>query len=83
MAGGALKAVSADFGVAVTGIAGPGGGSKEKPVGLVHFASARRAGGAIHTHHERHYIKESGRTAIRLGAVRIALGLLIQEAKHF
>ncbi|MCH7806739.1 MAG: nicotinamide-nucleotide amidohydrolase family protein [Proteobacteria bacterium] len=83
MAKGALKAASADFGVAITGIAGPGGGSPEKPVGLVHFASARRAGGAIHTHHERHYLKERGRAAIRLGAVRIALGLLIREAKHY
>lgn len=83
MAKGALKAASADFGVAITGIAGPGGGSPEKPVGLVHFASARRAGGAIHIHHERHYLKERGRAAIRLGAVRIALELLIQEAKHY
>ena len=83
MAKGALKAASADFGVAITGIAGPGGGSPEKPVGLVHFASARRAGGAIHIHHERHCLKERGRAAIRLGAVRIALGLLIQEAKHY
>ena len=83
MAEGALKAASADIGVAVTGIAGPSGGSKEKPVGLVHFASARRVDGAIHTHHARHYLKESGRAAIRLAAVRIALGLLIQEAKHY
>ena len=83
MAEGALKAASADFGVAITGIAGPDGGSPEKPVGLVHFASAIRVDGAIQTHHERHYIQETDRGAIRLGAVTIALGMLILEAKHF
>ncbi len=44
MAEGALKHSSADIAVSVTGIAGPGGGSVEKPIGLVHFTVARRGG---------------------------------------
>ena len=44
MAKGALKHSQADLVVAITGIAGPGGGSKQKPVGLVYFAAARRGG---------------------------------------
>ncbi|MBX9745422.1 MAG: CinA family protein [Hyphomonadaceae bacterium] len=48
MAEGALKHSSADIAVAVTGIAGPDGGSVEKPVGLVHLAAARRGGARLH-----------------------------------
>ena len=44
MAKGALKRSGADWSLAVTGIAGPGGGSKEKPVGLVHLALASASG---------------------------------------
>ena len=44
MAKGALKNSQADIAVAITGIAGPGGGSKRKPVGLVYFAAASRDG---------------------------------------
>jgi nicotinamide-nucleotide amidase len=44
MAAGALKNSRASLSVAITGIAGPGGGSKEKPVGLVYFAGATRGG---------------------------------------
>src|ERR1700710_798876 len=48
MARGALGNANADIVVAVTGIAGPGGGSAEKPVGLVHFAAASRNGDLNH-----------------------------------
>src|SRR5258708_2691187 len=48
MARGALGNANADIVIAVTGIAGPGGGSAEKPVGLVHFAAASRSGAINH-----------------------------------
>lgn len=73
MAEGALARSQADVAVAVTGIAGPGGGSAEKPVGLVHFALA--AGGRPTVHLERRY-GDLGRSALRLAAVADALDLL-------
>lgn len=74
MAFGALERSLADISVAITGIAGPGGGSTEKPVGLVHFACARRGGGAVHV--ERRFGPLS-RSEIRAAAVEQALDLLI------
>lgn len=59
--------------VAITGIAGPGGGSAEKPVGLVHFGLAQREGGIRLL--ERRY-GDLGRAGIRCAAVADALGLL-------
>ncbi len=51
MAEGALERSKAGVTVAVTGVAGPGGGSSGKPVGLVHFATAARNGVTEHQHH--------------------------------
>jgi nicotinamide-nucleotide amidase len=72
MAEGALAASLADVAVAVTGIAGPGGATATKPVGLVHFALARE-GRTIHL--ERRY-GDPGRAAVRQSAVEDALNLL-------
>ena len=72
MAAGALAASRADIAVSITGVAGPGGGSPEKPVGLVHFAAAR--GNAII--HRRVEFPNNGRRGIRLAAVHIALNML-------
>jgi nicotinamide-nucleotide amidase len=73
MAAGALANSRADLTVAITGIAGPGGGSVEKPVGLVHFAAAARDGRRIHR--ERRF-GEVGRSAVRMQAVAEALAML-------
>ncbi len=73
MAEGALEASRADIAVSVTGIAGPDGGSAEKPVGLVWFGCARR-GGATVAREER--FGDIGRGAVRLASVRVALDLL-------
>jgi nicotinamide-nucleotide amidase len=76
MAKGALARSHADLAVAVTGIAGPGGGTPEKPVGLVWFGIASQAGGA---HAEKHVFANGGRDFVRLNAVETALEFLLQE----
>ena len=73
MAEGALKASLADLAVSVTGVAGPDGGTAEKPVGLVWFALAQR--GAPTVAHEECF-GDLGREAVRLASVRVALELL-------
>jgi nicotinamide-nucleotide amidase len=75
MAAGALKKSQADIAVAITGIAGPGGGSKQKPVGLVYFAAARRRGRRLA---RRRLFGNIGRSRVRLRSVAEALGLLEQ-----
>jgi len=75
MAEGALARSAAQVSVAVTGVAGPGGGSTDKPVGLVHFAAAG-PGGLIHV--ERRF-GDIGREAVRLESVRTALKLLLDR----
>ena len=73
MAEGALRASRAEVAVSVTGIAGPDGGSAEKPVGLVHFACARR-GKATVAREQR--FGDLGRQGVRLASVKVALDLL-------
>ncbi|MCF4164642.1 CinA family protein [Zavarzinia compransoris] len=75
MAEGALSRSRAHVAVAVTGIAGPGGGSADKPVGLVHFALAREGQPTLHL--ERRF-GDLGRGAVRLATVDQALSLLEQ-----
>ncbi len=77
MVAGALAASKADVAVAITGIAGPGGGSEAKPVGLVHFAAQRRGQAAHHV--ERRY-GAIGRAEVREASVREALDLLRRVA---
>lgn len=78
MAEGALACSNADIAVAVTGVAGPGGGTATKPVGLVHFACARRG---AETRHESH-IFPGDRAAVRLATVARALELIARIAER-
>ena len=73
MAEGALAHSRADVAVAVTGIAGPSGGSVDKPVGLVHFAVSRAGRPTIHREMR---FGDVGREAVRLDSVRVALEML-------
>jgi nicotinamide-nucleotide amidase len=76
MVKGALALSRGNVAVAVTGVAGPGGGSAQKPVGLVHFASAHK--GAKPHNVERRF-GDLGRTQVRLDTVRQALAMLSEE----
>jgi nicotinamide-nucleotide amidase len=73
MAEGALHHAAADGAVGVTGIAGPGGGTADKPVGLVHIAAARKGGKTVHRECR---FGDIGRDAVRLATVRAALEML-------
>ncbi len=75
MAEGALEHSRADIAIAVTGIAGPDGGSAEKPVGLVHLAVARRGGAGLR---EECRFGSVGRDGVREASVRKALALMAQ-----
>lgn len=77
MAQGALARAAVELAVSVVGVAGPGGGSAEKPVGVVHFGIAQRAGA---NRGERHLFP-GDRTAIRQTALRRALELLAAQAQ--
>ena len=74
MAEGALRASGAGLAVSITGVAGPGGGSEAKPVGLVHFAVVARDGRVDRV--ERRFDAKLGRAGIRRAATREALMLL-------
>jgi nicotinamide-nucleotide amidase len=73
MAEGAILHSRADLAIAATGVAGPGGGTAAKPVGLVHLAAARRNEPAV-LHRTCHF-GSIGRTRIRIEAVTQALDL--------
>ncbi|HEY1224904.1 MAG TPA: CinA family protein [Brevundimonas sp.] len=75
MAQGAVAMSGAEVSVAVTGIAGPGGGSADKPVGLVHFAAAGPHG----TIHQARQFGDIGRDAVRAASVRVALEMLLER----
>lgn len=75
MARGALERSDAQVSVAITGIAGPGGGTDDKPVGLVHFAAAN-SDGVVHV--ERRF-GDIGREAVRLASVEQALEMLLER----
>lgn len=77
MAEGALAHSTADVSVAVTGVAGPGGGTASKPVGLVHCAAARK--GHPTQHHELR-LGDIGREAVRLETVRMAVAMAYEIA---
>jgi nicotinamide-nucleotide amidase len=78
MVQGALYRSRAAVAVAVTGIAGPGGGSPDKPVGLVHLAARARTGEI--RHREMRY-GDLGRDAVRLATVATALEMLLELAQ--
>jgi len=73
MATGALAHSPAELAVSVTGIAGPGGATPGKPVGLVHFAAASKRGGLIHR--EKRF-GDIGRSQVRHASVVEALDML-------
>jgi nicotinamide-nucleotide amidase len=79
MARGALSHSPAHLAVAITGIAGPGGGSAEKPVGLVHFAAAARDGRLIHRECR---FGDIGRAEVRHRSVLEALSMLTELANQ-
>lgn len=78
MALGAVERSRASASVSITGVAGPGGGSVEKPVGLVHFAAVSPSGAVVHV--ERRF-GDIGREAVRLESIRVALALLLGAVK--
>lgn len=79
MAQGALARSGADVAVAITGVAGPGGGSVKKPVGTVVFARAVKGGDPADIHADRRDFGDLGRGGIRLQAALCALELLLPE----
>jgi nicotinamide-nucleotide amidase len=77
MARGALEASGADVAVAITGIAGPGGGTPAKPVGMVVFARAVRGADPGQIVADQKLFQEEGRAGVRLQAALCALELLM------
>ncbi|MGY9004144.1 MAG: CinA family protein [Rhodospirillales bacterium] len=77
MAEGALNNSNADVTGSVTGIAGPGGGTETKPVGLVHMAAARKGHETLH----QQYIFEGDRNAVRLQSVNTVIDLMLRQSE--
>lgn len=77
MAEGGRKVGGTDYALAVTGVAGPTGGTEEKPVGLVHFGLATPNGVV----HEAHRFGAIGRDEVRQATVRVALNMLIKAVQ--
>jgi nicotinamide-nucleotide amidase len=75
MAEGARSAAHTSYGIAITGIAGPDGGTPDKPVGLVYIALAGKSGERV----TQLRLPSSGRERIRAHAVRVALEMLRRE----
>lgn len=73
MAQGALDASRANLAVAITGVAGPGGGTRMKPVGTVHIACARENRAVVH---EMLQLGDIGRSQVRMASVETALNLI-------
>jgi len=80
MAQGALELSDADVAVAITGVAGPGGGTEKKPVGTVVFARAEKGGDPGNVVADRKDFGDLGRGGIRLQAALCALELLLPPA---
>ena len=80
MAQGALARSDADVAVAITGVAGPGGGTEKKPVGTVVFALAQRGGDPADVIADKRQFGDIGRAGVRLQAALCALELLLPGA---
>lgn len=78
MAEGAMANSRANISVAITGVAGPGGGTRMKPVGTVHIACARENRAVLH---EMLQLGDIGRGAIRMAAVETALNLIQAQTR--
>jgi PncC family amidohydrolase len=77
MAIGARERLGADVSVAVTGVAGPGGGSDEKPVGLTYIAVADEAGVDVQRHQW-----QGDRQTVKRSSARAALEMLIEHVSR-
>lgn len=78
MAQGALKSAKADIAISATGIAGPNGGSSQKPVGLVYIGIASKNGA-----HAERFLFKGDRAQIRAQAVEQALLLALESSRSF
>ncbi|QUT03889.1 CinA family protein [Sphingobium phenoxybenzoativorans] len=80
MAQGALEKSHAHVAVAITGVAGPGGGSDNKPVGTVVFARAERGSSPDNVVADMRHFEDNGRGGVRLQAALVALDLLLPDS---